>query len=479
VLQSVYTEARRTRGGTSLHVAHAHREIEFNLVIGGNGTYFLEDGRFDLIPGTLVWLLPGQFHRLIRSPDLDMWVVICAPDSFDEAFLADVAAQPCRQLSTIDALALCGLLTHVSQDTDETELYRVGLEYAVRSARHLSASTAGPARKALHPAVVRALSIMRTSSQVPALGASAKACGVSAAYLGQLFTAETGRGFVEWRNRAKLERFHVLYPQSGDLLTAAFAAGFGSYTQFHRVFASLIGVTPGEWARQGAPAKPMELPSGADAVGAAPAGSTRMAWYSLSARNMPLIADALTPDFAEAFRTANPDESDEAPIGTGISDANELRIHEPALVEDLRRSDPRSADMLRKVFARNNLFDMFVRQLSGDYQIPYGDLVYPLTICLYACHYGVTLAPPPTTDQILRTSRQVRRALHETGNLIRSSIEERQQFEAAVIVKAIIASNAITGAHCSGDQSLVTKVSDGIQFSAKTSFGLDLRSFSQ
>jgi len=47
------------------------------------------------------------------------------------------------------------------------------------------------------------------------------------------------------RNRLRLERFFAEVDQGGNnLLEAALAAGFGSYSQFHRVFRELIGTTP-------------------------------------------------------------------------------------------------------------------------------------------------------------------------------------------------------------------------------------------
>jgi hypothetical protein len=119
-------EARRTGPGTAKQIDHSHSQVEFNLIVIGKPTYFHADGDYDLTPGALVWLLPRQSHRLMRSLDMDVWVATIEPEHRDAELLWEVAAQSCRILSTEDAIALDRLLSHVSQDTDEPRLYYAG-----------------------------------------------------------------------------------------------------------------------------------------------------------------------------------------------------------------------------------------------------------------------------------------------------------------------------------------------------------------
>jgi AraC-like DNA-binding protein len=73
---------------------------------------------------------------------------------------------------------------------------------------------------------------------------------LSAGRIARQFKAEMGMSLVEYRNRLRLERFLSLLDQKGEnLLEAALAAGFGSYTQFHRVFSAERGMTPGKFLR--------------------------------------------------------------------------------------------------------------------------------------------------------------------------------------------------------------------------------------
>jgi AraC-like DNA-binding protein len=100
-----------------------------------------------------------------------------------------------------------------------------------------------------HPVVVGTLRLL---ARDPSLGGKEIAAdlGLSLSRLARVFKAEMGMSLVEYRNRLRLERFDVLLDAGGDnLLEAALTAGFGSYSQFHRVFRALRGASPKEYIR--------------------------------------------------------------------------------------------------------------------------------------------------------------------------------------------------------------------------------------
>ncbi len=81
----------------------------------------------------------------------------------------------------------------------------------------------------------------------PSLGGKqiAAQLNISVSRLARVFKTQVGMSMVEYRNRLRLDRFSLLLDQGRpDLQTAALAAGFGSYAQFHRVFRALRGTTP-------------------------------------------------------------------------------------------------------------------------------------------------------------------------------------------------------------------------------------------
>ena len=78
----------------------------------------------------------------------------------------------------------------------------------------------------------------------------AAALNITESRLGRMFKAFKGVSLVDYRNRLRLEKFVALLDRGGsNLLEAALEAGFGSYSQFHRVFRARLHATPREYLR--------------------------------------------------------------------------------------------------------------------------------------------------------------------------------------------------------------------------------------
>jgi len=474
-----FPEIRRTGAGTAVQIHHSHPELEFNFVLSGRGTIFLEDGQHDLRPGCLVWMLPHQPHRLLRSPDLDMWVGSMPAHDCEPRLIEDVARNPARVLSREDAIEFDRLLTYISQDSDDPELYRSGLGYAFRCARRLSLTSQGAARTQLHRAVLKALKLLRSSEEVLSAAALARKCGVTQDYLARLIAEQTGRGIVEWRNRFRLERFHVRYPESHDLLTAALAAGFGSYTQFHRVFVELVGTTPGEWAKSGTHASTVALPSASNVLPNLESGSSRMNWYILAETPLPSASRWIGKDFATAFSRAAGAagaEGEEAPVPSFVGCHGDLRQFEGALVAELAATSADEGVVLGGVLRRNDIFHAFKGTLAGGYNLDlsdFGDLfgLYISIASMVANH-----APPlPSLTELGRVTRQARLALRATGSFEQAREDDRARVAAAVIAQTMFLRNAIYAARSRGSDELVERVADAAHRTALATLGLDVR----
>jgi AraC-like DNA-binding protein len=84
----------------------------------------------------------------------------------------------------------------------------------------------------------------------------ARELSISAGHLARSFKAEVGMSLVEYRNRLLMDRFFVAVERgNGNLLAAALEAGFGSYTQFHRVYKRMFGASPRD--QRGVPLSPL------------------------------------------------------------------------------------------------------------------------------------------------------------------------------------------------------------------------------
>ena len=467
-------EIRRAAPVANWEVAHHHATLEFNLVVAGKGAYFLETAHYDLAPGTLVWLLPFQRHRLLRSPDLDMWVGTLSAGHYTPEMLADVMRHPITRLAADDAISLDRLFSHLSQDADAPEVHRAGMQYAVRSALQVARTSAGPPPPVLHPAVTQALAILRTDDEVPNLAALAARCRVSANYLGDLLAAQTGRGFVEWRNIARLDRFQNFYPESNDLLTAALAAGFGSYTQFHRVFQDMIGITPGLWARQRPDIGAIDLPRMSQAKDQMSPGSQRLLWCNLGAARFAvstrwlsaLLQGGITPPPA----TRSPGEA----IPSGCDDIQSLRPLLPKLVDELAADFPEHSSRIRTVFAENDMLEHFIDTLTtigGDHR----DLTSLAAFVLFGQSLIANWTMIPTREEMGRLLSFVRYRAARPGGRVDPA--QRQEIAAALIVQAVIRRHAWVGARGATSDAIARRLSDAVHAGVLETLGLDLRRF--
>ena len=102
-------------------------------------------------------------------------------------------------------------------------------------------------KEVLNPAVEQAMQLLKTNAeQELTLAAIASACGTSPTRLSRLFNEQLGLSIVEYKNQLKLQLFLACLQEHREytLSEACFHAGFGSYSQFYKVFRESFGVSP-------------------------------------------------------------------------------------------------------------------------------------------------------------------------------------------------------------------------------------------
>jgi AraC-like DNA-binding protein len=95
----------------------------------------------------------------------------------------------------------------------------------------------------------RVKSVLRALQENPRSSGEylARQLSISPGHLARSFKVEVGMSLVEYRNRRLMDRFFVALERgNGNLFAAALEAGFGSYTQFHRVYKRMFGSCPRE-----------------------------------------------------------------------------------------------------------------------------------------------------------------------------------------------------------------------------------------
>jgi AraC-like DNA-binding protein len=238
--------------------AHRHVELEVNLVVRGSATYLLGSRRYELTPGTLTWLFPGQEHVLVdESADHELWWAVFTP-----RLVARMAGEPhvrplleddpagrfSRRVGPGAARRLHALFDEVrAAGTRDAALANAGLAYLLTMAwRAFLDSDVVIEGVDVHPGVRKVAHVLRTDPDAGDLAALARIADLSPTHLSRLFKAQTGIPLSRYRNQQRLRRFLVAYGagERTTALAAALEAGFGSYAQFYRVFRQETGRTP-------------------------------------------------------------------------------------------------------------------------------------------------------------------------------------------------------------------------------------------
>jgi AraC-like DNA-binding protein len=262
---------------------HRHRELELNLVVAGEISYVVDGKRYTFSKRSLLWMFPSQDHQLVdRSDDAEYYVAVftpemiasscrgeryrglkrkklsqndvlstvLAPDDFDliRRSMDDLAADGIDP-DLLNREAGFGLTSGFSFRHNDPDWLNAGLHHLLLQCWRCQLEI-GPKLKEveLHITVRKALDLLAEGEDVEDLNELARLCGVSGAYLSRLFKTQIGVSLTRYRNSVRLSRFWENYRQgkAGTLLEAVYAAGFGSYAQFYRVYREVYGTGPRE-----------------------------------------------------------------------------------------------------------------------------------------------------------------------------------------------------------------------------------------
>ncbi len=236
---------------------HAHSFLEAHLLVRGSAVVVVKDRRLDLAAGSLLWIPPRTEHvTLENSQTLRRWNLCMRVAAVQRLLKRDESAPLLSrrggvhhaQLGRAELQSLVRVLSDVAAHTRRGEsVANAGLGYAFTRAM-AAFREAGPSDEfvSLHPAVARALALLHGDGLSLDRDELAARSGVSATHLSRLFVQELGQSLRDVRNRKRLARFGELMSSGycDSLTDAALEAGFGSYSQFHRVFTRLTGHSP-------------------------------------------------------------------------------------------------------------------------------------------------------------------------------------------------------------------------------------------
>jgi AraC-like DNA-binding protein len=272
--------AESARNPPSLR-SHHHAELELNLVARGTVTYVTGEGRFTFGPRSLLWMFPSEEHQLVdRSNDAQYYVAVFKPELINKSChsasykgLKRKRAGKGAVLHTILDPETFGFLRrmmdHVMEGSLDPDLlnreagfgvdsnfrYRHGDPDGLNAGLHhlllfcWRLQQAGASKHqacSLHPAVSKAISLLGNDKWEGSLGGLSRECGMSEAHFSRLFSFQVGVPLNRYRNSLRLARFweQLRKPVQPTIVQAVFAAGFGSYAQFYKVFFEAYGQGP-------------------------------------------------------------------------------------------------------------------------------------------------------------------------------------------------------------------------------------------
>lgn len=221
---------------------HFHAEPELNLVTAGQGSFGFGAQVVEVVAGDLLCWTPGQDHELLSaSDDFDLFVVGLTPEFSERVLGADASAaqrgpillrlSP-EQLSSLAPRCLFPALHGdlIAKERAVGDLWR--LAHSFRELR-----TVG------HTLTRRSLGFVNQRPEI-SRDEIARCSHASPGEISRHFHRDMGLPLSTYRARVRLLRFIQMVDEGSTFLHAALAAGFGSYSQCHRVFQSTLGCAP-------------------------------------------------------------------------------------------------------------------------------------------------------------------------------------------------------------------------------------------
>ncbi len=222
---------------------HFHLEPELNLVVRGSAIFGVGNRVVRVGAGELLAFLPGQDHALLHaSPDLYLYAI-----GLDAALSREVLGSRAEPVVPLHVRLAADEFEAVSDRAaailDRFHAHELGAELWERA--HWVGRRGMPCDEhAPHVLTRRALKLLGDEPEL-GLDEMAKELRTHASEISRHFHRDVGMPFVRYRMRLRLLAFiQLLDAGEHDLLRAASAAGFGSYSQCHRTFQSEVGCGP-------------------------------------------------------------------------------------------------------------------------------------------------------------------------------------------------------------------------------------------
>lgn len=221
---------------------HFHAEPELNLVVRGSATFGVGDRVVQVSRGDVLAFPAGQDHALLRGSS-DLYLYAIGLDPVHSAAVLGAASEPAAAFRVRLATGeLERVVDQAAAIVDRPDAEQRGTELWDRI-HWLGRQSADDSSDKAHVLTRRSLQLVAAA---PDLGLEGLATELRThpSEVSRHFHRDVGMTFVRYRARQRMLQLIRLVDAGRDLTSAASEAGFGSYSQCHRVFHAELGCAP-------------------------------------------------------------------------------------------------------------------------------------------------------------------------------------------------------------------------------------------
>lgn len=238
-------------------------ELVVFLGLRGRMSYFIDGDLVQLGQYELMFVESGCSHFLVsEARDYDMVVLVFSPETLEkcglprpwESYQAEGGVSP-RTVSFHEADYLHKLAGQLVGEK-RPDVVDAGLAWWLHNATAAWLNAARQETARLHPGVAMALTAIQEDPSVE-IGEIAKSVNLTGSRLGQLFRRQCGSSMQDYRAVIRFQLLEeIMKADPGKpLLTAAYEAGFGDYSNFFRAFKRHYKCSPRQFFKHtGSPA---------------------------------------------------------------------------------------------------------------------------------------------------------------------------------------------------------------------------------
>jgi AraC-like DNA-binding protein len=216
---------------------------QMTLVTGGEGTFVLDEKRFSVAAGDLLFCFDGERVRAQPAEGFEYLYIRFEGGRAEELFRRFQIQKVRRLFSNFESLVPLWKESLARADADAVDM-------AAESALLYAFSRLTAAKPSHDRLVDRLLEIIDKNFDDPALSIQsvARMLNYNSKYLSHLFKKEMGVGFAEYLRMTRIQYAITLFDHGLDSVkNVALMSGFSDPLYFSTVFKKTVGVSPKEY----------------------------------------------------------------------------------------------------------------------------------------------------------------------------------------------------------------------------------------